>query len=614
MNIPILIKVENLSFIYESELKNAKIDPSIFENRKKNLNQIILEEQKSILDKLKVLKNINLQIYGRKFIAILGSTGSGKSTLVRTFNGLIPHFYNGIFYGIVNVHEKDTIEESVSELSLNVGLVFQNPENQLVMMNVEREIAFGLENRGTDREIIKQKVKDILNLLNIEHLKNKHPYELSGGEQQKVAIASILIIEPKVIILDEPTAGLDQKSALKIIEFLKKLNKELGITVIIIEHRLGMLLPYCDELILMKDGEILDYDSVEKILNKNLIYSLPIELPYYIQFLKYLKDIGIYKGEITSNFEIFKRIVYEIIPTIKIGENKIKLKRNNFIEDKLKFEGIELKNVSFCYPNGVMAIKNISLKISKGECIGIIGKNGAGKSTLLKLLNGLLYPTEGTVLIDGIPTNKYKSSELTQKVGLIFQNPERQLFCNSVEEEIEFSLKNLRLSPQDFNKWKYEIIEQLNLKNLLKKSPFSLSGGEKKKVSLATILCRKPDYILLDEPTVGQDKIEKEILQNIIKEEKERGKTIIIVSHDTDFIYSNTEKVIILEDGEILAQGSTESVLKDFILLDKTSILPPQMVQLIEIMKESLKGKSNDILDQLSFIRDFNSLKNILIQ
>lgn len=295
------IETQNLSFIYENRFKRFK-EANQTEISSKNI-KTICEQNSEILDSIKVLKNINISISGGKFIALLGNTGSGKSSLVRTFNGLIPHFYNGIYFGMVKVLGKDTINEEIRDLSLSVGLVFQNPENQLVAITVEREIAFGLENRGVDPTMIRKKIDDVLNTLEISHLKFKHPYELSGGEQQRVAIASILVLEPDVIILDEPTATLDQKTARDVLKLLKKINLEKRITVIIIEHRLELLLPYCDEIILMDEGKILAQDSVNNILNKSDIYNLNIEMPVYIQIFHDLKEQGLYSGEIPMDID-----------------------------------------------------------------------------------------------------------------------------------------------------------------------------------------------------------------------------------------------------------------------------------------------------------------------
>ena len=285
------IDTKNLSFIYDYTYSNAKLD--------KNEDDI----NNSFLESLKVLKKINLRLEKGKFILLCGNTGCGKSSLVRTFNGLIPHFYNGKFYGYVNVFGKDTVKEKISDLSLEVGLVFQNPENQLVSLNVEREIAFGLENQGIKIEEIKKKIDNILKFLKIEHLRKRHPHELSGGEQQRVAIASILALEPSIIILDEPTASLDPLSAVGVIKLLKKINQELNITVIIIEHRLDIVLPYCNEIILMKDGKILEHDKTEEVLERDLIFEIGIAIPEFITIFHQMKKDNKYNGKIPTNLE-----------------------------------------------------------------------------------------------------------------------------------------------------------------------------------------------------------------------------------------------------------------------------------------------------------------------
>jgi energy-coupling factor transporter ATP-binding protein EcfA2 len=288
---PILTK--NLSFVYES----------VFKENRDEISAIIKKEgevpkDSPQLDEFKVLKSINLSIEQGKFIAMVGETGSGKTTLVRTFNGLIPSFYRGIFFGYVGIFGKDSLQEKISSLSQQVGLVFQNPENQLVAMTVEREIAFGLENLGIEQNKIIEKITNISEYLGITHLRFRHPFELSGGEQQRVAIASILAFEPSVIILDEPTATLDPQGAQSVLSILEKLNKEKGITIIIIEHRLEVILPYCEEIIVVKDGRILEHNSVKEVLNSNVLEKTGVRIPEYIQLFKNLKGKGLFSGEI----------------------------------------------------------------------------------------------------------------------------------------------------------------------------------------------------------------------------------------------------------------------------------------------------------------------------
>ncbi|TFG20285.1 MAG: ABC transporter ATP-binding protein [Promethearchaeota archaeon] len=302
------INAKNLSFVYESVYKANRDEISAIMNKEGEK-----PSDSPDLDKYKALNLINLSICQGKFIAMVGDTGSGKSTLVRTFNGLIPSFYRGIFFGYVGVFGKDSIQEKISTLSQDVGLVFQNPENQLVAMTVEREIAFGLENIGLKRELIQKKISQILEYLGISHLRMRHPYELSGGEQQRVAIASIMTLEPSIIILDEPTATLDPQAAESVLNLLEKLNKDKKITIIIIEHRLEVILPYCTEIIIVQNGQILQHASTQEVLNSDYLYSTNVRIPEYIILFKKLKSNKIYSGIIPSTIEQAAHIMRELI-------------------------------------------------------------------------------------------------------------------------------------------------------------------------------------------------------------------------------------------------------------------------------------------------------------
>jgi energy-coupling factor transporter ATP-binding protein EcfA2 len=277
-------------------------------------------------------------------------------------------------------------------------------------------------------------------------------------------------------------------------------------------------------------------------------------------------------------------------------------------------KGITIKSLNYTYPNGVNALKGIDLYISPGEIVGIMGRNGAGKSTFMKLLNGMLHPSTGIILIDGLSTIEYDSSLLTSKVGVMMQNPDHQLFCSTVEEEINFSLKNLKLSKQEFNDYKSEIIKKLSLKPLLNRSPFNLSGGERKKVSIASVLCRKPDYVLFDEPTVGQDQKQRRVLEKLIKNEMKLGKTVIIITHDTEFIYRTTNRIIVFDDGKIVADGPTNKILSNKQILDRSSLIEPQFIKFKRMMLESIDEEyKKKIKIDISKLNDFESLKKELI-
>ena len=278
-------------------------------------------------------------------------------------------------------------------------------------------------------------------------------------------------------------------------------------------------------------------------------------------------------------------------------------------------KGIFVDSLSFNYPNGVEAIKEVSLIIHPGEIIAIMGRNGAGKSTFMKLLNGLLTPSSGTVFVDGIATTSYRSSDLTRKVGVMFQNPEHQLFCMTVEDEINFSLKNLNLSKEDFQHYKEEIVEKLDLEEFLSKSPFNLSGGERKKISIASILCRRPDFLIFDEPTLGADKKQRRILQQIIEKEKKEGKTIIIITHDTEFAFTLVDRILVFERGRILADGPTQDILKNQEILKNSSMVRPQINKLMIKISDLWNKKHGDVQPPVNFmeISDFNDFNKKIV-
>lgn len=307
--------VKNLA-TSESSVKSPKSESSV--KSAKFVKEVNAGASIKKLHRIKrALDSISLTIDKNQFIGLLGPTGSGKSTLVRTFNGLIPHFYSGRFFGYVYVNNLDTISCNIKTLSKYVGLVFQNPENQLVTNSVEKELAFGLENLGIERDVIIKKIDEVLSYLKITHLRRRHPYELSGGEKQRVAIASILILNPEVIILDEPTATLDPQGTLRVLNLLKQVQKEKRITVIIIEHRLEVILPYCDSIMLMKNGQIISHGGINEILELDDFYNLGIEIPGYILLLKRLKERGLI-NKISTNIGEAKKVLMEALIKKKI--------------------------------------------------------------------------------------------------------------------------------------------------------------------------------------------------------------------------------------------------------------------------------------------------------
>lgn len=522
-----------------------------------------------------VLKEINLNIEQGKFILICGPTGSGKTSLIRSFNGLIPHFYRGKFYGYMKVKDKDTISSSPALLSETVGTVFQIPENQLFSMDVERELAFSLENLGYSKEKIKEKIENVISITRIEKLRHRAPFQLSGGEQQKVAIASLLALDPEILLLDEPLSNLDPKTSKEILNLLKELQTSHNKTIIISEHRMESIIPFVDEIVIIKDGRIIQHDNTKIIFNSETIYSLGLDLPPIIYWFKKKRDEGIFSGEIPLNFEDQKQKLVEIFS--KYSEmpdfKPIDIKREKELFDENP--SIFLKNITHSYEisaDQTKALDNITCSIFPREIVAIMGPNGAGKSTLIKCISGLIKPKKGNVWIQGENIKKVPTYKTAKKVGLMFQNPDHQLFLNSVLDEIKFSLKNLHLSDEEEKSRIEKTLIDLDLIDISNISPFYLSGGQRKKVSLATILCRNPNILIFDEPTIGQDAEHKKRLNKLILQAQSQNKTSIIVSHDLEFVANLATRIIILEKGKIFADGDVEEIFSQSMILKRASL------------------------------------------
>jgi energy-coupling factor transport system ATP-binding protein len=426
------------------------------------------------------ISNFNLKVNEGDFILIRGSSGSGKTTLLKCINGLIPHYSGGFFQGRIFVNGLDTLKNSIEEISQNVGFIFQDPENQIVCSTVEGEIAFGLENKRTPRDQIGRKMIEIARELGIQPLLKRKISELSSGEKQKIILASVLALEPEILLLDEPSSQLHPESAEKLNAILFKLNQEKGITVILVDHNFNLASK------LKKVGRVINLDKQDSAC----IHAKP-----------------------------------------KSGNNIGKVV-------------VRMSNLHYSYA-GKKALDSVNLNVHEGEFVSIIGPNGAGKTTLLKHINGLLKPAIGNVLVCGLNTREKLVEELASTVGFLSQNPNDYLFCDTVEEEVEFTLKNLGLEGDVDG-----MLASLNLSEYKHSYPRDLSGGERQRVALASVLIANPKIIVLDEPTRGIDLQSKKNLVEILQELKSEGKTIVIATHDME-LASFSDRVISVKEGRI---------------------------------------------------------------
>ena len=508
------------------------------------------------------LKGINLKIGSGEFVLVTGPSGGGKSSLCRCLNGLIPHFYGGEIAGRVSVGGMDTLKHSTKELATRVGMVFQDPENQLVSMDVEREIAFGLENLAFPRDLIARRIEESLDTLGIAGLRYRQIHELSGGEKQKVAIASVLALHPDILVLDEPTSELDPKGAEEVLSVVTRLNDELGLTVIIVEHRLDRVLQYVDRLIVLSEGEIALDGGVGDIVSRRYqeLSRLGIGVPPLLRLVNELKERGIDVGQVPLTVKEGRAVLDEVFQKVR-GE--LALTGGSDGSRTL----VETKRLYYTYPEtGLTALKNVSLRIDEGEFVAIMGRNASGKSTLVKHFNRLLEPTKGKVYVDGTDTGKATIAELARQVGFVFQNPNDHLFADTVEEEISFTMKNLGFDRAEIEARVDRMLAEFGLEEYRLRYPRSLSGGEKQRVALASVLAVRPRILILDEPTRGMEYRLKCELMRFLKEYRKLGNTVVLVSHDVELVAEYADRVILLSEGKIVVDGEKHEVMSRALL------------------------------------------------
>lgn len=493
------------------------------------------------------ISDINLCVNEGEFLLIVGPSGGGKTTLARIMAGLIPDFYGGRINGRISFKGVSLAKLKKGQLQKEVGMVFQNPERQLIMGKVESEIAFGLENLGVEPDEIKRRIAEVSVFFGLSSLLDTQCEHLSGGEKQKLALASILAMGPKVIILDEPTSQLDPIAAEEVFQALRRLKDDFGYTIILIEQRLDRCFCLCDRIILLEDGRVAQDSDARNFASwavkeksdfiplfcKLFSSHQPREVPLAVAQAR--KLIGNYNGPAQE------------------------IKTETFSLDE-KLNAIEVKGVSYLYEKGTVALKNVNLSIKQNDFLCILGENGAGKSTLLKIMCGLLKPAKGKTAVLGGNLFSLSNVERAKIIGYLSQNPNDYLFNDSVEKELEYTLNNLDIEDDG-------VIE--NTLNLLEinqhkyKNPRELSTGERERVALASVIVAQPQILLLDEPTRGLNFQLKERLGKILHSfiEQNNG-TVIMITQDVDFASEFAKNIALLFKGEIVGCGNKYDILK----------------------------------------------------
>ncbi|WFR58287.1 ABC transporter ATP-binding protein [Anaerocolumna sp. AGMB13025] len=512
------------------------------------------------------LHNINLTIYQGEKVLLLGPSGSGKSTLVNCMNGLNPFSYEGTVTGSLKIAGMETKDASIFALSRIVGTVLQDSDAQFVGLSVGEDIAFALENDSMPRKDMLPKVQKASETVGMEEFLLHVPYELSGGQKQKVALAGVIHDNVDLLIFDEPLAALDPKMGMYAVDLIDRIQKEQDKTVVIIEHRLeDVLYRQVDRVVLMNDGKIIFNGVPDELLASGLLPEYGIREPLYILAMKYA-GCQFYKDQNLSDIYHMNLDSFE--------EKLIKQQKFNWEKyiPKLGSEVLRADKVSYSYGKEEV-LKDISFSIRKGEKIAFVGKNGAGKSTMAKLICGIERPLRGSIYINGQDYLTLSIKEIGEKIGFVMQNPNQMLVKNFIREEVELALVLRGKSKDEIDEAVEKTLKMCGLYGMRNWPVTAVSYGQRKRITIASILVLEPEVIILDEPTAGQDYFHYTEIMNFLEElNKEYGITIIFITHDMHLAIQYTDRAVVFAEGRLIADDSVYKVLSDNEVIEQANL------------------------------------------
>ena len=563
------------------------------------------------------LDGVSFTVEKGEFIGIAGENGAGKSSLSQALLGLIPQFYKGAYGGSVTVCGMDARSTPVSELCRHVGLVFQNPFNQLsgAKDTVYDEVGYGLQNLGFPPEEIRTRVESVLRCFGIWEYRDRNPFDLSGGQLQRVAICSVLAMKPDVLILDEPTSQLDPEGSEEVFHTVDELTK-MGITIIMIEQKIEKLAGYCDRVLLMHQGRVVDYDTPRRIFSREDLYDLGVNPPAYTCFaranalvfedgtlpvthaetLERVKASGADRATLIASLRTMTAGVQMESATpqpvaaqpARAGVDAAAAAASASTSSDHASEAagaadatFQVKDLRFSYVKGREVLHGLNLALDHRPT-AIIGQNGAGKTTLVRVLKGLLKPDSGEIRYQGENLETKTVAELASRVGYVFQNPDDQIFKYKVLEEVMFGPLNIGMSPQEAEASAHEALRMVGLDEKAGENPYDLELSDRKMVTIASVLAMNTDVIILDEPTIGQSWNGREKIREIIQAKAAEGKLVIAILHDMDFVANSFARVIAMAHGEILADDTPAEIFRNHPVLEKAALAAPPLYELLE--------------------------------
>ena len=506
------------------------------------------------------LKDISFDIAKGEKVLILGPSGSGKSTLAQCLNGIIPNIHKGQAQGQVRIDGQDIFKQSIYDKSQLVSTVLQDPDGQFIGLTVAEDLAFALENDCADQGEMKDKVALWAERLDLTSLLNHRPQDLSGGQKQRVSLAGVLIDESPILLFDEPLANLDPKSGQETIDLIDKIHKEVGATTIIIEHRLeDVLYRPVDRILLVNDGELLFNGSPDELLSSTLLLENGIREPLYVTVLRQL-------GFDTRDAQNLSQLDALDLSDLVLPDRVLKDKRDSSSDSILKVEGL-----SVSYGDNPAIIEDMSFSLKKGERLAIVGKNGAGKSTLAKALCGFV-PSQGKLTYEGQDISQDSIAERSERIGFVLQNPNQMISQTMIFDEVALGLRLRGIEEAEVEERVHEVLKTCGLYSFRKWPISALSFGQKKRVTIASILVLKPEIIILDEPTAGQDYKTYTDIMNFLDSLQKQGHTIVMITHDMQLMLEYSDRCLVVVEGEIIADDKPVTILNQKDLLESANL------------------------------------------
>ena len=506
------------------------------------------------------LKDISFDIAKGEKVLILGPSGSGKSTLAQCLNGIIPNIHKGQAQGQVRIDGQDIFKQSIYDKSQLVSTVLQDPDGQFIGLTVAEDLAFALENDCADQSEMKDKVALWAERLDLTSLLNHRPQDLSGGQKQRVSLAGVLIDESPILLFDEPLANLDPKSGQETIDLIDKIHKEVGATTIIIEHRLeDVLYRPVDRILLVNEGELIFNGSPDELLSSKLLLENGIREPLYVTVLRQL-------GFDTRSAQNLSQLDALDLSDLALPDRVLKDKRDSSSDSILKVEGL-----SVSYGDNPAIIEDLSFSLKKGERLAIVGKNGAGKSTLAKALCGFV-PSQGKLTYEGQDISQDSIAERSERIGFVLQNPNQMISQTMIFDEVALGLRLRGIEEAEVEERVHEVLKTCGLYSFRKWPISALSFGQKKRVTIASILVLKPEIIILDEPTAGQDYKTYTDIMNFLDSLQKQGHTIVMITHDMQLMLEYSDRCLVVVEGEIIADDKPVTILNQKDLLESANL------------------------------------------